>query len=428
LDLKKGEAIRFASRHGRLGSPLAMLLVLRDATGKEVLRNDASAVATPDVTANFTSPADDRYSLELSERFAQRGGPEFAYRLVVLQPVPDYELFAPDGAAVEIGGESKLDVQIERQGEWKTPIVLRVEGLPEGVTAPEVTVPPNAAKATLVLKCGAVPVQTALIRIVGKADVNGQTIEHTAERRGAAGDESVVGTRLVTTLKTPFKHKGEFNLTYVPRGTVLRKTFQLDRGGFEGPIEVRLADKQGRHTQGVTGPTIIVPPGATEFEYQEQLPPWMELARTSRVNLMLTGELQDVAGKAHKVSYWTNDQNEQMVAIVSPPPLRIAGERATYSAVSGGLLTLPLTIKRDVSLRAPVKLELVVPPHMRDVSAAAVTAPGSAEAEIMTLRFGPQPGPFNMPLLIRATTEKNGDPIIAEWPFELVLVEVQGLK
>ena len=146
------------------------------------------------------------------------------------------------------------------------------------------------------------------------------------------------------------------------------------------------------------------------------------------MNLMLTGELQDAAGKSHKVSYWTNDQNEQMVAIVAPPPLRIAGEKTTYSASIGGLLTLPLTILRDASLRAPVKLELVVPPHMRDISAAPVTVPGNADAEIMTLRFGPQPGPFNMPLLIRATTEKNGDPIIAEWSFEIVLVEIQGLK
>ena len=44
----------------------------------------------------------------------------------------------------------------------------------------------------------------------------------------------------------------------------------------------------------------------------------VELGRTSRSQLMVVGELTDSAGKKHKVSYTTNNQNEQMIALVSP--------------------------------------------------------------------------------------------------------------
>ena len=62
-----------------------------------------------------------------------------------------------------------------------------------------------------------------------------------------------------------------------------RRKYKIDRGGFDGPIQVRLADKQARHLQGVTGPVLTLKPGETEFEYPAFLPPWMELGRTCRV-------------------------------------------------------------------------------------------------------------------------------------------------
>jgi hypothetical protein len=172
--------------------------------------------------------------------------------------------------------------------------------------------------------------------------------------------------------------------------------------------------------QGVAGPTVIIPAGEDSFEYPLDLPPWMELGRTSRTNLMLTGELADAAGQRHKVCFSTQEQNEQLIALVSPAPLRISVERALYTIQRGGELALPVQIHRDRALEQGCKLELIVPAHMRDVAASAVEIGAEVESGELHLRFGPHPGPFNMPLIIRATTvDRAGEPLVAETTVEL---------
>lgn len=427
VQLAKGQPVRMESRVTQLGSPLAMVMVLRDADGKELAKADATATPTGDPAITFTPSADGEYLLEVRERFASRGGPAFAYRIHIAPPKADFQLYAPDSVAVDVGTQKNVDVQIERQGEWKTPLTLHVEGLPAGVTCDDVQVAPNANKATLVFKAAAgTPVVSAPLRITGKGEADGKTIEKVAllagnKDRFARGE--AVPVRLAVTLATPFTFVGQYSFQFAPRGGVLHKRFQIERGGYVGPIEVRLADRQGRHLQGVTGPTIVVPPEASEFAYPLHLPPWMELGRTSRSNLMLTGELQDAAGVRHKVCYTTNQQNEQMIGLVTGAPLRIALQRGSYSIVPGKELAFPVAIKRDATIASPVKLELIVPRHMRGIAAEPVAVDSGTGEAILAVRFGEQAGPFNMPLMIRATGERGGDPIVAEAEIELVEAE-----
>jgi hypothetical protein len=168
---------------------------------------------------------------------------------------------------------------------------------------------------------------------------------------------------------------------------------------------------------------LTIPPEASEFEYPLSLPPWMELGRTTRSNLMLTGELPDAAGVVHKVCYSTNEQNQQMIGLVTAAPLRISLERSSWPIRPGGELTIPIAIKRDASITSPVKLELIVPPHIEDIAADPITTSSDVSQASLTLRLGPAPGPLNTPLLLRATAELHGDPVIAESPLELVLEE-----
>src|ERR1700757_3008104 len=91
---------------------------------------------------------------------------------------------------------------------------------------------------------------------------------------------------LAVALPTPFKIKGVFDVRWVARGTVHKRRYRIERGGFTGPLQIGLADHQARHLQGVMGPTIIVPAAASEFTYPVYLPPWMETGRTSRTCVM----------------------------------------------------------------------------------------------------------------------------------------------
>lgn len=432
LTLAKGDAVQLEVRAARLGSPLDAVLLVLDDTGKELARGEDLPSGSPDCEVKFTAAKDGTYTVVVQERFASRGGNEFAYRLRCTKPAGDFQLeMTVDSLAVDIGSTKKLPVNITRLGGFAGPITLSVEGLPTGVTAPAVEVKANQNKGDLAFNCEAnVPVGRQAVRIIGRADIDGASVSRVPkivapannnQPLAALGLVDVDHLLVVTTLATPFKFAGQYDLQYIARGSTLRKGFTIDRGGFEGPLFVELSDKQGRHLQGVAAERKAVPPGTSDFEFEVSLPPWMELGRTSRSQLMIVGELADASGKKHQVSYTTNNQNEQMIALVSPGPLRVAAEKTTMSIRKGEDLVIPLQITCDRTVGQPVKIELLVPDHMRDLTAAAIEAQPQDTAAKLTLRCGPSPGPLNMPLTIRATSERNGKPVVSESPLTLLL-------
>ena len=423
IELPGNKPVRLDVQSVRLGSPLLPVLAIRDPGGKQLAELDGAS-GKDAATLAFTPPADGSYVLEVRERFDKRGGPQFAYRIHVAEPHTDFQLFAPDSLAIDVGTEKKLEIAVERRGDWKTPLAIRVEGLPAGVTCDHVEVPANANKASLTFKCPAgVPVTSANLRIIGRGKAGEKTIEREAiwiGNKDGFGRGEPVPCCLATTLPTPFKFTAQYSFIYAPRGGVLRKRYTIDRGGLAGPLVAQLADRQGRHLQGVTGPVVAIPAEASEFEYPLHLPSWMELGRTSRTNLMLTGELKDAAGVGHKVCWTTRDQNEQLIALVTAAALRLSLDRPNYAVQPGQELSIPLAVKRDASVTSPVKIELTVPRHMRDIAAEPVVVAAHEQQATLVLRLGNQPGPLNMPLTIRATCERGGDPITAETPLELV--------
>ena len=79
-------------------------------------------------------------------------------------------------------------------------------------------------------------------------------------------------------------------------------------------------------------------------------------------------------------------------------------------------------VGRGKSVPGPVKLELAVPEHMRGVTAEPVVADADTSEVAMTLTFSEnEMGPFNMPLLIRGTTQQDGQPYTAETKLEALL-------
>lgn len=431
LTLTKGQPLRIETHVTQLGSPVAIVLTIRDEQGQELAKADAAASAAGDPVLSFTPPADGKYLVEIRERFPSRGGPAFAYRVAIAPPRTDFQLYAADSIALDVGTQKNLEVQIERQGEWKTLLKLHVEGLPPGVTCDDVEVAPNANKASLIFKAvEGTPVASANLRIVGRAEFEGQPVERVAllagdKDRFARGEQ--LPTHLAVTLPTPFKFTASYSLLYAPSGGILTKKYAIERGSYEGPLEVCLADRQGRHLQGVSGPTISIPPDATEFEYPLTLPSWMELGRTSRTNLMLIGELKDAAGALHKVCFTTRDQNEQLIAIVTAAPLRLALERGTFAIRPNGELAIMVAIKRDATIQSPVRLSLAVPQHMRDVAAEPVVVAPESGSGTLVIRCGAAPGPLNMPLTIVATTDRQGEALRAEHPVELLLLPVAAV-
>jgi hypothetical protein len=419
--LRKGEVCALELRAVRLGSPLAGVLTVRDAAGKELARGDSDGA---DPTLAFTAPADGTYEVRVADRFHSRGGSDFAYRLRLDHPSPpDFRLrLVADALALPRGGSAPLKVQAERLGGFTGPIALTVEGLPPGVTAGPATIPENQNAADVPLKAAATAaIRAARLTVRGAAAVGPRPVNHVAAWHPPQSAGEVGSVLLAVTVPTPFKILGVYDMRWAPRGTVYHRHYRLERGGFTGPIRVNLADRQARHLQGVTGPTITVPPGADAFDYAVTLPPWMETGRTCRVCVMAVGLVRDADGSEHEVSFSSVQQNEQMVAVIEPGRLGVQTDRGSLLAAPGATVTLGVRVERGKGLAGPVKVELVVPPHVRGVRAEPVEVPADRAATTLTLRFSADAlGPFNMPVTVRATIMDRNEPVTSEAPVEIL--------
>ena len=214
---------------------------------------------------------------------------------------------------------------------------------------------------------------------------------------------------------TPFKVFAIFESKFAPRGSTYVRHYSIDRGGFEGPLTIKLADRQVRHLQGVTGPAIVVPSGETEFDYPVQLMPWMEIGRTSRTCVMAVGELKEPDGTKHTVSFTSHEQADQTIILTDPEQLAVTANPDSLLAAKGKSTELNIEVARGNGIAGPVQIELIIPEHFQGVSSSAATIPSGESSASVELRFGSKNlGPFNMPLTVRATATFKGQPYLAE--------------
>jgi len=418
---KKGALLLFELRAAQLGSPLQGVLTVCDAAEKELARAEATGLQL-DPSLPFSVPADGTYTVRVAERFRHRGGPEFAYRLrLAPAPPPGFKLqLAVDALTLPRGGSAKLKVTAERLGGFAEPIHLAVSGLPAGVKAnpTRIAANQNAVEIVFVADKDAV-IDAAHVVVFGGGRRDFLVYSATATFGGPGLPDA--GTLLLgVALPAPFKIVGDFDMRNAERGSVYKRKYKLERNGFDGPIEISLADRQARHLQGVTGPTITVPPGVSEFEYTVQLPPWMETGRTCRVCVQAVGVVKE-GDRSYTVSFSALGQNDQMIAVVETGRLGVEAEKTALAVKRGGSATLAVKVARGKNLMGPVKLELVLPDHMHGLRVEPLLLAADQTHGTLTLHFDRDHlGPFNMPLVLRATLTDASGPVIAESKVELV--------
>jgi hypothetical protein len=356
--------------------------------------------------------------------FRSRAGPAYAYRLRIARPDvrPDFRLHLGAGAlTVNRGGLAKLKVMVDRRGGYSGPVTLRIDGLPKGVSVLATTIAGPQGEVTFKADASA-PIRGVRLSVHGLAKVGGCPVIRTATFPAARGETELASLLLAVALPTPFKITGKYDMRWAARGTMLRRHYRIERGGFKGPIRVRLADHQARHLHGINGPTITVPPGASEFDYPVFLPPWMETGRTARACVMAIGEVKDAEGRTHTVSFTSVQPNEQVIAVVEPGRLEVEPDRTSLIAVPGKTVKLAVGVARGKGLKGPVKLELVVPAHLRGISATPVIVPANQQTGRLLIRFARSlKGPCNAPLVIRATVMESKDPVVGEARLEIVI-------
>ncbi len=355
----KGQQFLLDLRAGRLGSLLDSVLTILDATGKRLESCDDMSPGETDSRLTWKVPADGTYCIRVEDRLPTRGGPQYTYRLDIepAASVPDFHLkLATDTVNVERGHEARFTVTADHSGGFNGPIAFSIEGLPTGVRATVPNISAGASKAEVVLKADAkARVATAEIRIRGEAVLGGKKVVRVAALSTDPRDPPIDHVAVAVAVPTPFKFTTSYDQAYTRAG-LSRCGITISSNGFAGPLQIRVADKQVRYKQGVSGPTMVVPAGADHFDYPLTLAPFMEILRTSRTNVMATGIITDVDGSAHPVTYTTEHQDEQIVAVVSPGRINLTFDPASVEADPGKPVIVNVQLNRDKALAGDVRV------------------------------------------------------------------------
>lgn len=410
VNLKKAEKYDFTLRARTLGSPLCGVLTLCDAAGKELARAEGADLAA-DPSLAFTAPADGVYTLSVTERFRSRGGPAFAYRLrcsAATAAKPDFRIkLAADVVNVPRGGSVKVKVSVERIGGFAEAIGLTAAGLPTGVAMDKATIDGKKKAAELTFTAAK------------DAKVSTGAVTLTAAAKGAS--RTCEPVHVAVAVPTPFKFDGRYTMNNSPRGQLYRRTYRLERNGFDGPITVWLADRQFRHLQGVTAPTLVVPPGRSEFEFACQLPAWIEVGRTCRVTIMAVGVVKDADGTEHTVSFTSGEQNHQMIVVPEPGRLAVDLDKPDAVIEPGTTLRVPFRLSRAPDLVGPAAVELVVPRHWSGITSKPVTVSTDYDKGELAIELQAGAKPLlNMPATIRAVIRTDRGPVLAETKLHLL--------
>ena len=173
----------------RLDSPLDSNLRLTDAGGKQIAFNDdcedkACGLEThhADSCIEATLPADGNYFIELADTQG-RGGAEFAYRLRVSEPQPDFALrIVPSSLSLRAGMSVPVTIFALRKEGFTNAISLNLKDAPPGFSLSGASVGVNQEKAQFTLKAPSQPTDDpASISIEGNALIDGKRVTHDAE-------------------------------------------------------------------------------------------------------------------------------------------------------------------------------------------------------------------------------------------------------
>ena len=121
-----------------------------DSSGKKVADGD-DGYYTKDAKLQFKAPVDGKFFVSVRD-LHNRGGERFIYNLRAEPATPEFELHGKYYYAQLAPGTRMIwFVNLSRQNGFTGPVELKVEGLPEGVTATPVTIPSGLTRAAVIL-------------------------------------------------------------------------------------------------------------------------------------------------------------------------------------------------------------------------------------------------------------------------------------
>jgi len=411
---QKGEVLDLRVEARRFGSPLDVVLVILNAEGKELARND-DLPGTTDAGLTFTAPLDGTYTLEVADQSGQAGTRAAIYRLVVERSGPAFTLQTVARLNVPVGGKTDLTVTARRLGGFKEPITLKVAGLPDGVTVPaDLVIPAGKNDLKIAVQAAAdAPAVATLVRVTGTAGALTQTAQVPLAGNltpSSPDDERTDAVLLATTLTPRLKLIAveADGGRKVHRGATHPAEVLLERlEGYAGPVSLQMASVQSYQRQGITGPDLVVPAADTRAFYPCFMPEWLETTRTSRMALVGVLKVADARGTER---YLVTPMSGQITMSIEGALLKVSPQAGALRIRPGDSLVVPVSVLRSAKLTEPVRLELQLPEELQGLLKAepVTVTPGQTTVEFRITCANDAKSKGRHSLTIRGTALQQG--------------------
>ncbi|NOX56634.1 MAG: hypothetical protein GXP27_19755, partial [Planctomycetes bacterium] len=188
VDGHAGETIVVEVHARRLGSPLDSFVKVTTADHKVIALNDDHHDAGSGMNTHHADsylmvklPANGKYYVHLGDT-TQHGGKDYAYRLRISHPRPDFALrVVPSRAIMRSKNAVALTVFALRKDGYTGPIKLAFKDLPEGFQSTGATLGANKSTARIVIKTTLTETeQPVKFTVIGTAKIGNQEVVHEA--------------------------------------------------------------------------------------------------------------------------------------------------------------------------------------------------------------------------------------------------------
>jgi hypothetical protein len=172
----------------RLNSPLDSIVRVTDASGAQVAANDDSEDRSSGLTTHhadsrvaFELPADGDYLVQVGDT-QHRGGPDFAYRLHLRAPQPDFDVrVVPSSITVRAGACVPVTAHVLRQDGFFGPVTLALSGATQGLELSGARIPAGQDSIRFTIATGPSGTDRLLpLRLEASALVDGRRVVHAA--------------------------------------------------------------------------------------------------------------------------------------------------------------------------------------------------------------------------------------------------------
>jgi hypothetical protein len=444
---KKGDVLLFDLLSDRLGAQTDMKLLLRNVAAKaDIIELDDAPPEQPNAagfkffartadppTYKFVVPADGEYQVMVTSQVANNlYGPRCYYRLRIAPEKPDFSLVVmppdhirPDSGNLLQGGNEGFTVIAIRQDGFNGDIALSVEGLPKGVTCPPQWVGAGQRAGALVLSAAADAAPwTGEVKVKGTAIVNGQTLVREARPGGITWpvqpqQNIPTVSRLDRALVLSVRDKAPFALT----ATIDKPTLVQ---GDKATLSVKLARLWPDLKQPLTAtlmdpvPNVLVNnnqpvalnPGKDDGTFPVQVNA-NAVPGTYTFVLRATAQVpyaKDPMAKQKPPVIIVQPSTAFTITVLPKTVATVAAAVPMPNLKPGTQGEVVVKVTRQYDYAGEFKVQLVLPPNLKGVTAADAVIPAGKDEVKLVLQVAADaaPGPRNE-LLVRATAVLNGN-------------------